>query len=83
LRSPSWPVSKLLEQFELASPAYRGIAVLDFEGLPVTATFETNSSGSSGYGNEESFRKALSRARAKAEVSDSVGYVTVLMKSCT
>jgi hypothetical protein len=63
--------SKLLEQFELASPGYRGIAVLDLEGLPVAATFETNSSGSSGYGNEESFRKALSRARAKAEVSDS------------
>lgn len=61
-------VSKLLEQFELASPAYRGIAVLDLEGLPVAATFETPSSG---YGNEESFRKALSRARATAEVSDS------------
>jgi len=67
-------VSKLLEQFEQASPAYRGIAVLDLEGLPVAATFETPSSGYGGYGgygNQESFRKALSRARAKAEVSDS------------
>jgi hypothetical protein len=61
-------VSKLLEQFELANLAYRGIAVLDLEGLPVAATFETPATG---YGNEESFRKALSRARAKAVVSDS------------
>jgi hypothetical protein len=68
---PASDGSKLLEQIEQASPAYRGIAVLDLEGVPVAATFETPSSGYGGYGNEESFKRALSRARAKAEVSDS------------
>jgi hypothetical protein len=63
--------AQLLEQVEIASPAYRGLALIDLEGVPVATTFETDSSGSSGYGSEESFRRALSRARARAEVADS------------
>lgn len=58
----------LLEQIEKASPVYRGISMLDLQGHPVVGTFETPSTGE---GNDKSFRKALSRARAKAEVSDS------------
>jgi hypothetical protein len=68
---PASDRSRLLEQIEQGSPAYRGIAVLDLEGLPLAATVETPSSGYGGYGNEESFKRALSRARATAEGSDS------------